>query len=104
MADFKTRIDDLTGFGSTDDVAIVDWLTAGAREIIDVLPMSKLDRMSEIQAFTGNVNVEDSKILHVLRKDENKAQLMLLGSQWRDVSRVLESKEKEVKEAEEIKE
>ena len=27
MADFKTRIDDLTGFGSTDDVAIVDWLT-----------------------------------------------------------------------------
>lgn len=69
MADFKTRIDDLTGFGSTDDVAIVDWLTAGAREIIDVLPMSKLDRMSEEQFFTGNVNVEDSKILHVLRKD-----------------------------------
>jgi len=71
MADFKTRIDDLTGFGSTDDVAIVDWLTAGAREIIDVLPMSKLDRMSEIQEFTNYQGVEDSKILHVLRKDEN---------------------------------
>ena len=69
MADFKTRIDDLTGFGSTDDVAIADWLIAGAREIIDVLPMSKLDRMSEEQFFTGNVNVEDSKILHILRKD-----------------------------------
>ena len=77
MADFKTRIDDLTGFGSTDDVAIVDWLTAGAREIIDVLPMSKLDRMSEIQAFTGNVNVEDSKILHVLRKDENNSDVLM---------------------------
>ena len=77
MADFKTRIDDLTGFGSTDDVAIVDWLTAGAREIIDVLPMSKLDRMSEIQAFTGNVNVEDSKILHVLRKDENNSNVLM---------------------------
>ena len=37
---------------------------------------------------------------HELRKDENKAQLMLLGSQWRDVSRVLESKEKEVKDQE----
>ena len=31
--------------------------------------MSKLDRMSEEQFFTWNVNVEDSKILHVLRKD-----------------------------------
>lgn len=80
MADFKTRIDDLTGFGSTDDVAIVDWLTAGAREIIDVLPMSKLDRMSEEQVFhSGNIkttspadglNVEDSKILHVLRAED----------------------------------
>lgn len=73
MADFKTRIDDLTGFASTDDVAIVDWLTAGAREIIDILPMSKLDRMSEIQAFTDEQGVEDSKILHVLRKDENNS-------------------------------
>ena len=68
MADFKTRIDDLTGFGSTDDVAIVDWLTAGAREIIDVLPMSKLDRMSEEQFFTGNVNVEDSKDITCVKK------------------------------------
>ena len=67
MADFKTRIDDLTGFGSTDDVAIADWLIAGAREIIDVLPMSKLDRMSEIQEFTSFQGVEDSKILHVFR-------------------------------------
>ena len=77
MADFKTRIDDLTGFSSTDDVAIVDWLTAGAREIIDVLPMSKLDRMSEVQAFTSEQGVEDSKILHVLRKDENNSNILM---------------------------
>jgi hypothetical protein len=77
MADFKTRIDDLTGFGSTDDVAIADWLVAGAREIIDVLPMSKLDRMSEIQAFTDEQGVEDSKILHVLRKDENNSDKLM---------------------------
>ena len=77
MADFKTRIDDLTGFGSTDDVAIVDWLTAGAREIIDVLPMSKLDRMSEISTFTNYQGVEDSKILHVLRKDENNSDVLM---------------------------
>lgn len=80
MADFKTQIDNLTGFGSTDDVAIADWLAAGAKEIIDVLPMSKLDRMSEEELFhSGNirtdnpadgVNVEDSKILHVLRAED----------------------------------
>ena len=77
MADFKTRIDDLTGFGSTDDVAIADWLIAGAREIIDVLPMSKLDRMSEVQEFTSFQGVEDSKILHVLRKDENNSNVLM---------------------------
>ena len=37
---------------------------------------------------------------HELRKDENHAQLMLLGSKWRDVSSVLLSKEKEVKDQE----
>ena len=37
---------------------------------------------------------------HELRKDETKAQLMLLGSKWRDVSSVLVAKEKEVKDQE----
>ena len=37
---------------------------------------------------------------HELRKDETLAQLMLLGSKWRDVSLILEAKEKEVKEQE----
>jgi len=32
-----------------------------------------------------------------LRKEETKAQLMLLGSKWRDVSLILQNKEKEVK-------
>ena len=77
MADFKTRIDDLTGFGSTDDVAIADWLVAGAREIIDVLPMALLDRMSEIQEFTSFQGIEDTKILHVLRKDENNSDILM---------------------------
>ena len=37
---------------------------------------------------------------HELRKDETKAQLMLLASKWRDVSSVLVTKEKEVKDQE----
>lgn len=77
MADFKTRIDDLTGFGSTDDNALSDWLTEGARQIIDILPMSRLDRMAEIANFTTFVGVEDSKILHILRKDENNSNILM---------------------------
>ena len=37
---------------------------------------------------------------HELRKDETRAQLLLLVSKWRDVSLILEAKEKEVKEQE----
>ena len=37
---------------------------------------------------------------HELRKDETKAQLMLLGSKWRDVSSLLVAKEREVKDQE----
>ncbi len=78
MATFEEQINDLTGFGTdTDRDAINDWLQAGVRKVMDVLPMSKLDRMSEIQAFTGNVAVEDSKILHVLRKDENNSNVLM---------------------------
>ena len=37
---------------------------------------------------------------HEFRKEETTAQLMLFGSQWRDVSEVLKAKEKEVKDQE----
>ena len=78
MATFEEQINDLTGFGTdTDRNAINDWLQAGVRKVMDVLPMEKLDRMSEIQAFTSNVAVEDSKILHVLRKDENNSNILM---------------------------
>ena len=38
MADFKTRIDDLTNFSSTDDIAISDWLNEGYRELVNIFP------------------------------------------------------------------
>ena len=34
-ASFKTRIGDLTGFASTDDVALSDWINDGIRELIN---------------------------------------------------------------------
>ena len=35
----KTQVGDLTGFASTDDNALQDWCDAGAKEIINVLPL-----------------------------------------------------------------
>ena len=35
---FKNQVDALTGFASTEDDALTDWLTSGAKEIINVLP------------------------------------------------------------------
>ena len=34
-ASFKTRIGDLTGFASTDDVALSDWINDGIRELVN---------------------------------------------------------------------
>ena len=73
MADFKTRIDDLTGFASTDDTALNDWLSAGARSVMNVLPLNKLERVASNENFTNNIDVEGKKILSVVRKDNNHA-------------------------------
>ena len=73
MADFKTRIDDLTGFASTDDTALSDWLSAGARSVMNVLPLNKLERVASNENFTNNIDVEGKKILAVVRKDNNHA-------------------------------
>jgi hypothetical protein len=73
MADFKTRIDDLTGFASTDDTALNDWLSAGARSVMNILPLNKLERVASNENFTNNIDVEGKKILAVVRKDNNHA-------------------------------
>ena len=72
MADFKTRIDDLTGFGSTDDTALSDWLSAGARSVM-ICFLNKLERVASNENFTNNIDVEGKKILAVVRKDDNHA-------------------------------
>ena len=38
MADFKTRVGDLTNFGATDDTALADWLNEGYRELVNIFP------------------------------------------------------------------
>ena len=62
--------------------------------------LSRLDDLrDEIQRllFKLQRQAKAAEKYHELRKDEKEAQLLLLGAKWRDVSNVLESKEKAVK-------
>ena len=63
----------MTGFGSTDDTALSDWLSAGARSVMNILPLNKLERVASNENFTNNIDVEGKKILAVVRKDDNHA-------------------------------
>ena len=62
--------------------------------------LSRLDDLrDEIQRllFKLQRQAKAAEKYHELRKDEKEAQLLLLGAKWRDVSNVLEAKEKAVK-------
>ena len=68
---FKNQVDALTGFASTEDNALSDWLTAGAREVLEILPPEKLERVATNDSFTNSIDVEGKRILSVVRKDNN---------------------------------
>ena len=70
---FKDQVDALTGFGTTENDALSDWLTAGARSVLNSLPLNKLERIASNENFTNNIDVEGKKILSVVRKDNNHA-------------------------------
>ena len=70
---FKDHVDALTGFGTTENDALSDWLTAGARSVLNSLPLNKLERIASNENFTNNIDVEGKKILAVVRKDNNHA-------------------------------
>ncbi len=62
--------------------------------------LSRLDDLrDEIQRLLYKLQrqAKAAEKYHELRKDEKEAQLLLLGAKWRDVSNVLELKEKAVK-------
>ena len=76
---FKNQVDALTGFGSTEDNALSDWLTAGARAVLNILPFNKLERIATNTSFTNSVDVEGKKMVDELfekteaRKEEFEA-------------------------------
>ena len=46
MANFRTRVDDLTAFSTTDDVALADWLAEGCKVLINEMSFNDLVSVS----------------------------------------------------------
>jgi|SaaInlV_100m_DNA_2_1039680.scaffolds.fasta_scaffold00039_14 hypothetical protein len=76
MANFATRIKDLTSFDadtSAKQASVNDWLTSGSRTVLNILPIDMLVRIAGKDDFTAAIDVEGKKIISVLRKDENNS-------------------------------
>ena len=74
---FKDRIDALTGFGSTDNSALADWLNDGAREIINILPPELLLKCAtETSANASELADFDTRgaIMGITRSDGTREQ------------------------------
>ena len=59
---FKNQVDALTGFASTEDDALSDWLTSGARLVLDIMSPTKLMRVGSNTNFTDSTDIEGKKI------------------------------------------
>ena len=68
MATYKAQVEDLTG-ALNDDDAISQWLTDGARLVLDNLPLDKLERVTEHLDFTNSTSSQGKRIHQVLRQD-----------------------------------
>ena len=64
MANFRTRVDDLTAFTTTDDTALADWLAEGCKVVINAMPKSML---TTVTGETGDYTTIDVNINSVGR-------------------------------------
>lgn len=70
MATFQIQIQDLVGADAIPDTqAMSDWLTAGARNVLNILPVSKLERIASTTVFTNTIDIQGKRIVAVTRKD-----------------------------------
>lgn len=79
MANLKEQVNDLTGFASTDDTALAQWFTDGAKEISNMFPPPLLHSFALNSSLTsvtpGTTDVYDmdnGKVLMVVRKNSSK--------------------------------
>ena len=69
---FKNQVDALTGFASTEDDALSDWLTSGAKEIINQLPQKLKEKCMTATGVGTDFKVDLDglgEILYVTRKN-----------------------------------
>ena len=53
----KNQVDALTGFGSTEDLALQDWCEAGVKELISIFPSKLKEKCSTVtNLYIGNTN------------------------------------------------
>ena len=79
MATFQVQLEDIAGAQDTPDTtAMTDWLTAGARTVLSILPLSKLERTTEEASFTNTTTSEDKRIVEVLRKDASNSNKLMV--------------------------
>ena len=57
---FKNRVDALTGFGSTEDLALTDWLTEGAEIIQGILPPKLKQKCIALTVIDGSPDSLDN--------------------------------------------
>ena len=80
MASFKVKIEDLTG-AVGDDSALSDWLTAGASEIIKILPPDMIElasTTSDLDSSPNTLAMDSSTIgdiISVIRNDGTQYQI-----------------------------
>ena len=92
---FKNQVDALTGFAGTEDDALTDWLTAGAKELINIFPNNLKEKCSTItNLYIGNTNTTMDmdgcgEILYATRENANSgyyAQCRKIPSSYGDMS------------------
>jgi len=60
---FKDQVDALTGFGTTELDALTDWLQAGTREVINILPPNLKEYCYSKQTFTSAAANSESETM-----------------------------------------
>ena len=60
---FKNQVDALTGFAGTEDDALTDWLQAGTREVINILPPHLKEYCYSKQTFTSAAADSESETM-----------------------------------------
>ena len=76
MATFKAQVEDYVA-GIGDDDALSQWLTDGARLVLEALPTDKLERITEKEFFTNTTTSQGKRIFEVLRKDASNSDRLM---------------------------